>query len=57
MTMVVVYIKQTSKGLDSRKNTHKQSIGYGQESNAIFLHLSDNDHTFDWDYAATIVPC
>ena len=51
------YLGQTGKGLQTRIMQHKQSIRYGQETNAIFLHLRDNHHTIDWSNAAPIAYC
>ena len=50
-----VYIGQTGKDLSERLKQHKQSIRYGQESNAIFAHVRDYDHNIDWDNAKKIV--
>ena len=51
------YIGQTGKDLETRIKQHKYSVRYGQETNALFLHLRDFDHPIDWSNAAPLVFC
>ena len=51
------YIGQTGKDLNMRIKQHKYSIRYGQESNALFVHLRDFGHSIDWKNANSLVPC
>lgn len=51
------YVGQTGKDLNVRVKQHKYSVRYGQESNALFLHVRDYDHNIDWDNSSKIVSC
>ena len=51
------YYGQTSKELSIRLKQHKYSIRTGQNSNALFVHLSQAGHTIDWDGAREMVFC
>lgn len=48
------YIGQTGKALSVRIKQHKNSVRYGQESNAIFVHFRDLDHQIDWNNAKVV---
>lgn len=52
-----VYFGQTGKSLEQRIKQHKYSVRTGQESNAVFVHMSENNHCIDWDHAHKIVSC
>lgn len=52
-----IYIGETGKDLDARIKQHKYSIRTGQQSNAIFVHISENNHPVDWDNSKVIVKC
>ena len=43
------YLGQTAKSLNTRVNQHKYSVRSGQDTNAIFCHLRDENHQIDWD--------
>ena len=51
------YIGQTGKDLAKRIKQHKYSVRTGQVSNALFIHLRDNNHCIDWSNASSIVSC
>ena len=51
------YIGQSGKGLATRIKQHKYSVRTGQMSNALFLHLSNFNHSIDWDKANVILYC
>ena len=42
------YVGYTNKGLSQRITEHKRSVRYGQQSSAIFNHLSIENHTINW---------
>lgn len=48
------YIGQTGKNLEKRKSQHKYNIRTGNESSALFVHLSTENHRIDWDNSTTI---
>lgn len=49
------YIGQTGKNLENRKKQHMYSIRTGQESNALFIHVRDSNHSIDWTNSRKIV--
>ena len=49
------YIGQTGKSLDVRIKQHQGSVRYGQESNAIFCHVRDNDHRINWSDSRILI--
>ena len=49
-----VYWGQTGRDLSTRLKEHKNSIRYGQENSAVFLHTSTKNHRIDWSNAAII---
>ena len=49
------YIGQTGKELNYRVKQHQYSVRVAQESNAIFIHVRDNNHRIDWTNANKIV--
>ena len=52
-----IYVGQTGKELNTRVKQHKYSVRTGQESNALFVHMRDEDHCIDWDNASPILCC
>ena len=51
------YIGQSGKGLDTRVKQHKYSVRTGQENNALFVHMRDENHSIDWLNSSSIVKC
>lgn len=49
------YIGQTGKGLEVRIRQHQYSVRTENNSNAMFLHMSHNNHKIDWGGAVSIV--
>ncbi len=41
------YIGQTGKTLEQRNKEHKYSVRTGQQSNALFIHVRDTNHSID----------
>lgn len=48
------YIGQTGKSLELRKKQHMYSIRAGQDSNALFVHVRDNNHVINWNNSKEI---
>ena len=57
MDCAAFYIGQTSKGLGKRLVQHKYSVRTGQCSNALFIHLSENNHRINWNNSNVIAKC
>ena len=51
------YIGETGKGLEVRKKQHMYSIRSGQQSNALFAHVSEYNHPIDWNNAKVVIKC
>lgn len=51
------YVGQTGKDLSARIKQHKYSVRTGQVSNALFVHMRDNNHPIDWANASSIMSC
>ena len=50
-----VYVGQTGKDLPIRIKQHKYSVRTGQESNALFIHMRDENHPIEWNKASKLV--
>ena len=50
----LVYLGQTGRDLNTRLIEHKRSIRYAQESSAVFHHVKNFNHTFEWDKASLV---
>ena len=51
------YIGQTGKDIKHRIQQHKYCVRRGDESNAIFCHIQDKDHPFNWEQGRVIIKC
>ena len=51
------YLGQTGKILDCRIKQHKYAVRTGQISNALFIHMNNNNHIIDWKSSSEIVIC
>ena len=51
------YIGQTSKALETRVKQHKYCVRVGNMSNALFVHMNNNNHGIDWNNAREIIFC
>ena len=49
-----VYIGETKRSLKIRLDEHKRDVRFGVESNAIFVHSSNNDHPINWENSKII---
>ena len=45
------YIGETSRNLHIRLKEHKRDIRIGNSNNALFLHISQHNHNFDFNSA------
>ena len=43
-----VYIGETGRSVDQRLREHKYAARRGDNNNALFMHMSTNDHLIDW---------
>ena len=51
------YIGQTGKELELRIKQHQYSVRTGQLSNALFVHMNDNNHSIDWNASSVVFCC
>lgn len=49
------YFGQTGRNLDTRVLEHRRSVRYGQDNNALFVHINNTGHRIDWDNADMII--
>ena len=48
------YVGETGRNLEKRKYEHRRDIRVGNDKNAIFCHVRDYDHSFDFDGAKIV---
>ena len=48
------YIGYTCRNLEQRKKEHQRAIRYGQQNSAIFNHVSNTNHSIDWNAACIV---
>ena len=44
-----VYIGETGHSVHQRQLEHKRSVRNGDTNNALFVHVSENNHTINWN--------
>ena len=50
-----VYVGESGRSFDIRLNEHKQAVSHGNTSNALFLHMSENNHQINWQGAELLI--
>ena len=49
------YIGETSRNLHARLKEHRRDIRIGYSNNALFLHISQSNHYFDFNSAKMLI--
>ena len=51
------YVGQTGKDISQRIVQHKNCVRRGDNSNSIFCHIENDNHTINWNNSKIIIKC